>query len=173
MHLSRLMVSYAALTGAAGAMSAQTIRSRSADTAVYAAVIQWTRPHPRLVADHTMPGDSPAWTAEGFRRLDTARVDLPAVGVALPNEATWVPLPPLPIDPPMRPDSALTKYCAALRPDAEVTAFSAVWWNPAHTVARVSVARVPCSGRGSGDDVLELARRNGVWRVASQRSVYH
>ena len=131
----------------------------NATRAVYEAVVAYAlRTDHLLVAQTTLPLDS-TWAGPSFTRGEPAGTDLRAMGLRLPVDAEWVPVPPI------ESDTARAAYFARLRPFAVVNALSEIWWSPDRTAAVVEVSRIGCTRCGNGSNILRVERHGAEWVV--------
>ena len=151
------MLSFAAC-GTTGAPATAPVPT-NATRAVYEAVAAHAlRTDHLCVAQTTLPLPA-AWAGKSFTRGEPAGTDLRALGLRLPFDAAWVAVPS------MASDSARAAYFERLRPVAEVTVFSEIWWNADRTSAVLAVSRIRCARCGNGSSVLRLERRGAGWVV--------
>ena len=131
----------------------------NATRSVYeAVVVHALRTDHLLVAQTTLPLP-PMWVGQSFTRGEPAGADLRAMGLRLPFDAAWVPAPP------MESDSARAAYFGRLRPLAEVSALSEIWWSPDRTAAVVEVSRIRCTRCGYGASILRVELHGAEWVV--------
>jgi hypothetical protein len=153
-------IGYILGVSACGAPAAPVIAPVPSTTrAVYEAVVAYAlRTDHLLVARTTLPLP-PMFASPSFTRGEPAGADLQAMGLRLPFDAGWVPAPPI------ESDSASAAYFGRLRPFAEVSALSEIWWSPDRTAAVVEVSRIRCTRCGYGASVLRVELHGAQWVV--------